>query len=81
MEMLKLNKTGWLCLIVLIIGGLNWGIMGLFDYNFVTAIFTDRPMLARIIYGLVGIATLYTIFEGLRTFKVRFAERHKAHPA
>ena len=81
MKMLKLNKTGWLCLIVLMIGGLNLGLMGFFDYNFVSAIFIDRPMLARTIYGLVGIATLYTIFEGLRTCKIRFTERRKAHPA
>ncbi len=79
--MLKLNKGGWMALIVLIVGGLNWGLIGLFDFNLVAVIFGDMTRLSRIIYSLVGLATLYTIFEGLLTYRIKRTRTHKPHPA
>jgi len=55
MEMLQ--KT---CLVFSIIGAIVWGIIGIFDYNIVEAIFGDT-MLPRIIYTIVGIAGLINI--------------------
>lgn len=49
-------------MILLIIGGLNWGSMGLFDVNFITAIFGSWPMLVKIIYIVVGVCGLYGIY-------------------
>lgn len=46
-------------LILIIIGGLNWGLVGLFDYNLVDAIFGEGSGFARVIYTLVGIAALW----------------------
>ena len=79
--MLKLNKGGWMALIVLMVGGLNWGLIGLFDFNLVAAMFGDMTRLSRIIYSLVGVATLYTIFEGLLTYRIKWSKTHKPHPA
>ncbi len=79
--MLKLNKGGWMALIVLMVGGLNWGLIGLFDFNLVAAMFGDMTRLSRIIYSLVGLATLYTIFEGLLTYRIKWSKTHKPHPA
>ncbi len=79
--MLKLNKAGWMALIVLMVGGLNWGLIGLFDFNLVAAMFGDMTRLSRIIYSLVGLATLYTIFEGLLTYRIKWSKTHKPHPA
>lgn len=79
--MLKLNKGGWMALIVLMVGGLNWGLIGLFDFNLVAAIFGDMTRLSRIIYSLVGLATLYTIFEGLLTCRIKWAGTHKPRSA
>lgn len=79
--MLKLNKTGWIALIVLMVGGLNWGLIGLFDFNLMAVIFGDMTPLSRIIYCLVGLATLYTIFESLLTFRIKWVKMHKPHPA
>ena len=45
--------------ILLVIGGLNWGLIGFFNFNLVTAIFGEMGMMSRIIYGLVGISGLY----------------------
>ena len=48
-------------LILLIVGGLNWGLVGALDFNLVAAIFGDMTPLARIIYVLVGVAAVYQI--------------------
>ena len=50
-------------LILLIIGGLNWGLVGLFDFNLVTTLFGSLPILVKIIYGLVGLSAIYQIFK------------------
>ena len=51
-----------LILILIIIGGLNWGLVGLFQFNLVSAIFSGNLyFLARIIYVLVGIAAVWSI--------------------
>lgn len=47
--------------VLLIVGGLNWGLVGLFDFNLVSALFGEMSTLARIVYGLVGLSALYQI--------------------
>lgn len=49
--------------ILVIVGALNWGFIGLADFNFVTAIFGTFPILVKIIYILVGLAGVYQIFH------------------
>ena len=48
-----------IALILLIIGGLNWALVGLFQLDLVAAIFGNMSMLSRIVYVLVGVAALY----------------------
>jgi uncharacterized protein len=52
----------WIALILVIIGGLNWGLVGIFNFNLVSAIFGAMSVIAKIVYILVGIAALYTIY-------------------
>ena len=49
-----------ICLIFTIIGAINWGLIGFFDFNLVESIF-GHDMLSRIIYSIVGIAGLINI--------------------
>ena len=49
------------CLIFSIIGAINWGLIGFFDFNLVTALFGDESAIVRIIYGLVGICGLVNL--------------------
>lgn len=49
--------------ILLVIGGLNWGLVGIANFNVVDTIFGTLSILSRIIYILVGIAALYQIFQ------------------
>ena len=50
-----------LILILMIVGGLNWGLIGILQFNLVATIFGDMTLFARIIYALVGLASLYGI--------------------
>lgn len=50
-----------IALILVIIGGLNWGLIGFFQFNLVNSIFGDYSILSRIIYALVGLAAIYSI--------------------
>lgn len=45
-----------------IIGGLNWGLVGAFNFNLVSLIFGDMSILARIVYILVGLSAVWLIY-------------------
>lgn len=53
------EKMRTTALVLMIIGAINWGLIGLFRLNLVDAIFGEMSLLSRIIYVLVGIAGLY----------------------
>ncbi len=53
-----LQKTA---LVFTIIGAINWGLVGFFDFNLVTALFGEATTLSRVVYGIVGIAGLINI--------------------
>ena len=50
-----------IALVLIIIGALNWGLIGFFEFDLVAAIFGDMSTFSRIIYGLVGISGLWGI--------------------
>lgn len=49
------------CLILTIIGAINWGLVGLFDFNLVSTLFGVENVITRVIYVLVGIAGIINI--------------------
>lgn len=53
-----LQKTA---LVLTIIGAINWGLIGIFNFDLVAAIFGDMSVFSRIIYTLVGVAGLINI--------------------
>lgn len=58
---MKKNWLYWIGMILLIIGGLNWGLVGLFGFDLVIWIF-GAGMIANIIYILVGLSAFYGIY-------------------
>jgi hypothetical protein len=58
---MKLNIMDWIAQVLLIVGGLNWGLVGIFKFNLVTAIFGEN-IIADIVYVLVGLSALWVIF-------------------
>ncbi len=47
--------------VLVLVGALNWGLIGFFNFNLVAAIFGDMSTISRIIYALVGLAGIYCI--------------------
>ena len=56
-------------LILIIIGGINWGLVGLFDWNLVETIFSFAPILTKVIYILVGLSGLWQIMPLSRSMQ------------
>ncbi|MBE6140339.1 MAG: DUF378 domain-containing protein [Firmicutes bacterium] len=48
-------------LVITIIGAINWGLIGIFDFNLVASIFQDADVFERIVYSLVGISGLINL--------------------
>lgn len=62
---MKLNAWDWITMVLVIVGGLNWGLVGVFQYDLVAGIFgggDPAAVLPRIIYVLVGLSALYVAF-------------------
>jgi uncharacterized membrane protein YuzA (DUF378 family) len=64
-------------IVLLIIGGLNWALVGLFGFDLVAAIFGQMTVLSRIIYILVGISAIYVAIAEPQ----RIAEHRQIHMA
>ncbi|MCI9016381.1 MAG: DUF378 domain-containing protein [Clostridia bacterium] len=50
-----------IALILVIIGAINWGLIGILNFNLVELIFGNMTIIARIVYALVGISGLWAI--------------------
>lgn len=59
---MKKNAIDWIALVLVIVGGLNWGLVGLFNFNLVSTLFGVMSVVSRVVYSLVGLAALYTIY-------------------
>lgn len=55
----KLNAFDWVALILVIVGGLNWGLVGLFNFDLVATIFGVMSVISKIVYILVGLSAVY----------------------
>ena len=58
----RLNALDWVAMLLLMIGGLNWGLVGLFNVDIVAALFGTQSSLSRIVYVVVGLSALYSIY-------------------
>lgn len=57
-----MNAVDWIAMVLLFIGGLNWGLIGLFNLNVVEVVFGEASIISRAIYVLVGLSALYSIY-------------------
>ncbi|AYM76748.1 DUF378 domain-containing protein [Janthinobacterium agaricidamnosum] len=67
----RLNVVDWISMILLIVGGLNWALVGLFDIDIVARILGAMTAASRGVYVLVGLAALYSIYLCLRKFPAK----------
>jgi hypothetical protein len=62
--MSRLRIVDIVALVLIVVGGLNWGLVGLFNFDLVAKTVGALSMpLARVVYVLVGVAALYTVFR------------------
>lgn len=55
-----MNILKYVAYALVLIGALNWGLVGLFDFDLVAAIFGDMTIMTRILYSLVGLSSIVT---------------------
>lgn len=60
--MKNLNIFDWFFLALLVIGGVNWGMIGAFNIDLVSSLFGVMTTISRVVYGLVGISAVYTLY-------------------
>jgi len=64
--MAKKNALDWIALVLVIIGAVNWGLVGLANLDLVDLILGSVPWLAKTVYILVGLAGLYMIYLAVK---------------
>jgi uncharacterized membrane protein YuzA (DUF378 family) len=59
-----MKSLGLIAFILVVIGGLNWGLVGFFKFDLVAWLFGDMSVVSRVVYALVGLAAIYKIAMG-----------------
>ena len=78
----NLNALDWIALALLVIGGINWGLVGLFQFDLVATIFGGSDsILSRIVYTLVGLSAVFVAIDAFTFEKHPSGEPYRAHPA
>ncbi len=57
--MKNLSALDWIALVLLVVGGLNWGLVGVLDFDLVETLFGDMSFISRAVYTLVGLSAIY----------------------
>jgi len=55
-----------IAMILLLVGGLNWGLVGAFNYNVITSLLGDGSTMTRAVYAIVGLCALYEAFQFMK---------------
>ncbi|MBR6299134.1 MAG: DUF378 domain-containing protein [Candidatus Gastranaerophilales bacterium] len=59
-----MNIFKWVTYTVVLIGALNWGLIGAFDFDLISFLFGEMSMISRVIYSIVGLCAVgYLIFS------------------
>lgn len=66
-----MSAIDYIAMALLIVGGLNWAMVGLFDVDVVATLFGAGSPATRLVYVLVGIAALYSIYTAAKMSRHR----------
>ncbi len=58
-----MKAVSWIAMILVVVGGLNWGLVGVLNIDLVATLFGDMSSLSRIVYVLVGLAAVYVAIQ------------------
>ena len=56
-----MKTLDYIALVLVVIGAVNWGLIGFFNFDLVKAIFGSMTLISRIVYALVGVSGLYAL--------------------
>lgn len=56
-----MKTLDYIILVLIIVGAVNWGLVGFFQFDLVRVIFGNMSLFSRIIYAVVGLSGLYAI--------------------
>ena len=56
-----MKTLDYIALVLVVIGAINWGLIGFFSFDLVRLIFGDMTLVSRIVYALVGVSGLYAL--------------------
>jgi uncharacterized membrane protein YuzA (DUF378 family) len=56
-----MKTLDYIALILVVVGAVNWGLIGFFNFDLVKAIFGNMTLVSRIVYALVGVSGLYAL--------------------
>jgi uncharacterized membrane protein YuzA (DUF378 family) len=60
-DMRRMSTLEWVAFVLVVLGAVNWGLVGLFGFNLVETIFGTATTLTRLVYVLVGVAGVYEL--------------------
>lgn len=61
-----MRRSYWIAYVLLVVGGLNWLLVGAFDFDLVAALFGEMTTASRVVYVLVGLAAIWTLISAGR---------------
>jgi uncharacterized protein len=76
---ISMKTLNLITLVLVIVGGVNWGLVGAANFDLVAAIFGEGSGLSRLVYSLVGLSALYQIVPLLKAFQVDEPRAEAAH--
>ena len=59
-----MNILDWIAFILVIIGALNWGLVGIFNFDLVATLLGVMSIASRVVYILVGLSAIYMLATG-----------------
>ena len=59
----KMTEIDWAAWVLMLIGALNWGLVGAFKLDLVMTILGTSPALAQLVYILIGLSGLYWLYK------------------
>lgn len=66
---MKLNIVDTVALVLVVVGGINWGLIGLLNFDLVATLFGPMSTLSKIVYSLVGLSAVYLAIIALKLEK------------
>lgn len=59
----KVTELDWAAGVLVVTGAINWGLVGAFKFDLVMAVFGTSPVLAQVVYGIIGMSGLYWLYR------------------